>query len=170
MKTLIKMLLIFSLAALISCGTSRNTSHESTHDSISSVVRIDSVIIKEVVRDTTFIIEEDSALLRAMIQCDSNGRAYISEIIELRAGRNVRPNITISNGVITAECIVDSMAVYMYWKERYERVVNTDSILVSVTDTEITTTKIVKRRGMWWFLLLIPIGAVILALKYFKII
>lgn len=76
--------------------------------------------IVEKIRDTTVYLT-DSASLRALIRCDSTGRAYLAEIQSLKLGKNVKPKVRIEHSVLIVECDVDSAAVYTYWRERYEK-------------------------------------------------
>jgi len=62
----------------------------------------------------------DSAMIRAYFECDKQGKLYLSEIIQLRAGKHVKPRIVIKDSLIEVECIVDSIGIYVLMKDRYE--------------------------------------------------
>lgn len=81
----------------------------------------DSVIVREVLRDTVIRIEADSSLIEALVECDSLGQARLSRIMEYESGGRVTPpSVTITDNVLTAKAVVDSMEVYMTLKDRYE--------------------------------------------------
>ena len=83
--------------------------------------RRDSVIVREVLRDTVVRIEADSSLIEALVECDSLGQARLSRIMEYESGGRVKPPaVTITDNVLTAKAVVDSMEVYMTIKDRYE--------------------------------------------------
>ena len=44
----------------------------------------DSVVIREILRDTVVTVEADSSLVRALVECDSLGRARLRELRENR--------------------------------------------------------------------------------------
>ena len=68
------------------------------------------------------VIPSDSGWIKALIQCDSNGQAYIRQIQELKNGKKTKPFIKIGkDNVITAGASVDSQAVYTAFKERFVR-------------------------------------------------
>ncbi len=80
----------------------------------------DSVYVKEILRDTVVHIEADSSLVRALIECDSMGRAYISQIVEMRDGENVSsPSLVINDNILTSTAIVDSMEIFMELKDKH---------------------------------------------------
>ncbi len=92
----------------------------------------DSIYVKEVVRDTVVLIEPDSSLVRALIECDSLGKAYISQIIEFDHGDDIAPPIIyIEDNILTSKAIVDSMEIFLKLKDIYsERVIDKTSTKV----------------------------------------
>lgn len=111
MKKLIIIALLAAIAA--GCRTTQPTSQISEHVTVKTE-------IKEVLRDTTIFLT-DSAQVRALVKCDSQGNAYLAEITALRLGKFARPRIRLNSNVMTLDCIVDSAAVYVAWHQRYER-------------------------------------------------
>ena len=101
-----------------------------TKESAQSDFREKIVIQKET--DTLVFSKPDSASIRALIKCDSAGNAYIAEILTLRLGKSTRPVIKIVNSVLEAECIVDSMEVYLQLKSRHETIVEKKETVVTV--------------------------------------
>lgn len=106
MKTIL--LFIVGLLLLCSCNTPRIVEVERTKT------------VKEVVRDTAIIVQPDSSMLQALIECDSVGNAYIREIMMLKAGKNMKaPQADLSQNVLTVTAEIDSFAVYAALKDRY---------------------------------------------------
>ena len=66
------------------------------------------------------IVKADSAMIRALIECDSLGQAHIRQLLEYQAGQRVNPpRVEIRDNVMTATSKVDSMAIYLALKDRY---------------------------------------------------
>lgn len=81
--------------------------------------------IKEVVRDTAIVIEADTAMMQALIECDSLGNAYITEIETLKKSPKTEQKIKVVDNYIQVTAEVDSFAVYAQLKDRYQGEVNT---------------------------------------------
>jgi|LSQX01.2.fsa_nt_gb hypothetical protein len=75
--------------------------------------------VTETLRDTFVDIKSDTASIKALLKCDSLGNVYLEHISELKLGNKVKPEIQIIDNIITFDCIVDSIAVYFVWKERF---------------------------------------------------
>ena len=158
-------LLLFLLAFLLatSCRTARVTQSTQTHTA-------DSVLVVETIRDTIVKVQADSSLIRALIECDSAGRATIRRLLEYQAGERLKPpEISIDeNNVLTAKAQVDSLAIYLHLKERYEK--NTSIHTQAAKETVIVEVN----RLTWWQKLWIRAGppalilAVFLIIKLFK--
>ena len=74
----------------------------------------DSVVVRETVRDTVIELSPDSSLVRALIECDSLGRARLSELLDYRAGDRISPPvITMVDNILTAKSQVDSFKIYV---------------------------------------------------------
>lgn len=91
--------------------------------------------------DSVFFTEPDSASIMALIECDSSNNAYISRILSLQAGIATRPAIKIVDRVLTAECKVDSMAVYVRMKSKIK---TTDQVKT------IIKTEFIEKPDSWW--------------------
>jgi len=120
MKTGINILILALLLA--SCSPvqkSVNTTDSTTVRTV--IVRKDSLI--------RVPVPADSSIIQALIECDEHGNAMIREITQLRAGLNVKPEVRIVNNTLTAECRVDSFAVYKAISKIYEQ---NDTTSVSV--------------------------------------
>ena len=59
------------------------------------------VVTNTIVRDTTITIPPDSAWLEALIECDSNYKAHLREVMNYNQGANIEvPTLTITNNVV----------------------------------------------------------------------
>ena len=106
-------------------------------------------IITEVIRDTVIQTQPDTAILQALIRCDSTGRARLEEINTLKQSVRTQQTISIAKDPqphkptpITITTTVDSMGIYLTYKERYKQ----------TTQTQITETIIEKEVNIikWW--------------------
>ena len=111
----------------------------------------DTVTVHIIERDTAVIVRSDSALVRALLECDSAGSARLREVIELRNGLRVRaPDLTIRGDTLTVRSRVDSMAIYLKLYDRFKD-----------TRHEQTTVRTVQaNRLSWWQTLWMGLGRV----------
>ncbi|MFR9574293.1 MAG: hypothetical protein SNG79_01375 [Rikenellaceae bacterium] len=95
---------------------------------------MDSITVVETLRDTVVVIERDSSLIRALVECDSLGQAHFKELIEIRSGRDVTPpKLELKDNILTATAAVDSMAIYLTLKDRYTEHKQVETITVTNT-------------------------------------
>jgi len=74
----------------------------------------------EKVRDTTIIIPADSSWLKALLECDANGKISIKKLTDYWAGKSLKPpTIEMQDNYILVKAKVDSVAVYAALKDRY---------------------------------------------------
>lgn len=68
------------------------------------------------------VLERDQAMIRALVECDSLGQVRMAELLEYRAGERLQPpDVKVEHNVLTATARIDSMAVYLRLKDRFER-------------------------------------------------
>lgn len=99
-----------------------------------------SIRVSESLRDTTYIIEADSSLLRALIACDSAGRAYLAKIVEIQSGKSIPP-ATISidtNNILSVKSKIPQIKVDLKTK-----------IVTETSEKLITNTHIVNKMNNW---------------------
>lgn len=122
--------------------------------------RTDSVYITETLRDTAIIVEPDSALLTALLECDSLGQVHIKQLMDYKAGGYIKPpQLSISNNQLKVISSTDSMEIYLQLKERH-----TLQSTASVVSKEIEVNRL-----SWWQTLwcsLGKIGAVVMVLSF----
>ena len=109
--------------------------------------------IREVVRDTTIYIPPDQATAKALLECDSTGQILIRQIETLQGKLNAKANIRIIGNTIIADCLCDSMQIYMQLKDRYQ---------TTTTNTSETKIQWMEKELKWWQRCLIWIGGITL--------
>ena len=116
-------------------------------------------VVKEVVRDTVILVQPDSSILQALIQCDSTGRARLQEIQTLKESARLQQSIKMEADplpyqptVITVTATVDSMGIYLTYKDRFKESVETREI-ETIIEKEVNIL-------YWWQKLLIGAGII----------
>ena len=129
-------------------------------------------VVKEVVRDTVVQVQPDSSILQALIKCDSTGRARLQEIQTLKESARLQQSIKMEADplpyqptVITVKATVDSMGIYLTYKDRFKEAVETREI-ETIIEKQVNILH-------WWQKLLMWMGVIfslLFALKlYFTI-
>mgnify|MGYP003304340985 FL=1 len=118
-------------------------------------------VVKEVVRDTVVQVQSDSSILQALIQCDSTGRARLKEIQTLKESARLQQSIKMEADplpyqptVITVKATVDSMGIYLTYKDRFKESVETREI-ETIIEKEVNILH-------WWQKLLMWLGGIVL--------
>lgn len=150
--------IIVILVALASCRTPQPV----------VVEKLRTVTEREVVRDTVVQIKPDSASITALLRCDSLGNVYMDQILLLKTGRNVKPQVRIVENIITLECEVDSTAVYFLLRDRYTH--TTDSITVTMPPPGESFFTRAARTGRTFVIALLVFAVILLAIKYYRFI
>lgn len=83
------------------------------------------VVVTDTIRDTVIQIRPDSSIVQALIMCDSTGRARLEEIRTLKESARIRQTLALKDNKLTAKSVVDSMGIYLTYKERYLVLCNT---------------------------------------------
>ena len=116
-------------------------------------------VVKEVVRDTVIQVQPDSSILQALIQCDSTGRARLQEIQTIKESARLQQSIKMEADplpyqptVITVKATVDSMGIYLTYKDRFKESVETREI-ETIIEKEVNVM-------YWWQKVLMWIGIV----------
>ena len=120
-------------------------------------------VVKEVVRDTVIQVQPDSSILQALIKCDSTGRARLQEIQTLKESARLQQSIKMEADplpyqptVITVKATVDSMGIYLTYKDRFKKSVETREI-ETIIEKEVNILH-------WWQKLLMWVGGIVLAI------
>ena len=116
--------------------------------------------VTEVLRDTVIMVQPDSSILQALVQCDSTGRARLQERNALKESARLQQTIKIDPDpephkptVITIKTQVDSMGIYLIYKERYKETAEIQQI-ETVIEKEVNILK-------WWQKFFITIGIIL---------
>ena len=87
---------------------------------VSSTTIVRTETIRETERDTVVEVQADSALINALLECDSIGNVLLKQITAYEAGKHVKPpRLDIRDNVLTATVKVDSFGIFMTFRERY---------------------------------------------------
>ena len=115
--------------------------------------------VTETIRDTIIMVQPDSSIMQALIQCDSTGRARLQEINALKESARLQQTISIEPepkpykpAVITVKATVDSMGIYLTYKERYKETAQIQKI-ETIIEKEVNVLK-------WWQKLFIWLGSI----------
>ena len=120
-------------------------------------------VVKEVVRDTVVQVQPDSSILQALIKCDSTGRARLQEIQTLKESARLQQSIKMEADplpyqptVITVTATVDSMGIYLTYKDRFKESVETREI-ETIIEKEVNILH-------WWQKLLMWAGGIVISI------
>ena len=127
--------------------------------STESIERIE--VVKEIIRDTVIQVQPDSSILQALIQCDSTGRTRLQEINSLKESARLQQSIQMEPEplpyqptAITVKTVVDSMGIYLTYKERFKESTETREI-ETIIEKEVNIL-------YWWQKLLMWMGGSII--------
>ena len=132
------------------------------------------ITVTETIRDTVIQVRPDSSIVQALIKCDSTGRARLEEIRTLRESARIQQHISLmelgcdslvdarsnSSGlqhkapasVLTITSEVDSLGIYLQYKERYKEEQQVQTIETAI-EKEVNVLK-------WWQKSLMALGLI----------
>lgn len=123
---------------------------------VSQETIIENTVEKEVPRDTVIIVQPDSTILSALVECNERGQARLKEIEQLRNSQRAQTSLKMEDNRLEVKTVVDSMGIYLLYKERYKE----KEKIKTVTVTETIEVNVLH----WWQETLIRVGAVSLAI------
>lgn len=91
--------------------------------------------IKEVVRDTAIVMEADTAMMQALLECDSLGNVYITEIETLRKSSDMETTVKIERDTLHIFTKRDTITEYVSIKDSYYTEVDT---IIKVVERELS--------------------------------
>ena len=106
------------------------------------------VTVTETVRDTVIQVRPDSSIVQALIRCDSTGRARLEEIQTLKQSERLRQTISLQKNRLTAKATVDSMGIYLTYKDRYREEQKIQTI-ETVIEKEVNILRWWQKALMW---------------------
>ena len=121
-----------------------------------------SVVVSEIIRDTIIQVEPDSSIIQALIKCDSTGQARLEEIRTLKESARIQQTLALKDNKLTAKAVVDSMGIFLTYKERYQEKQKRQTI-ETVIEKEINVLK-------WWQKALMWVGIISIVLSALSII
>ncbi len=158
-----KFVTVLVVGALALCGCSPKIYPHRTESTEHTVT------VTETVRDTVVQVRPDSALVQALIRCDSTGRARLEEIRTLRESSRLQQTLTVESPaepyqptVVTVKAVVDSMGIYLTLRERHR-----EEQQVRTVETVIEKEVKVLR---WWQTALMWMGGVSLFVIFVAVI
>lgn len=108
------------------------------------VVGTDTVtVVTEVIRDSIITLPADSSFIRAYFECDSLNQVVMTEL-QHKAGEKVKQQTTFNRGKLVVAATIDSLSVYIKWKERHDSIAVTETIYQPVP-----VEKIVYKTRKW---------------------
>lgn len=121
---------------------------------ISEDVR-ESIVEKEVPRDTVVVIRPDSTILSALVECNARGEARLLEIEQLRNSLRAQTTLSLEDNRLEVKTVVDSMEIYLTLRDRFRETENTKTITI----TETVEVNVLH----WWQEVLVRVGVVALS-------
>ena len=106
------------------------------------------VTVTETVRDTVIQVRPDSSIVQALIRCDSTGRARLEEIQTLRQSERLRQTFSLQDNRLTTKATVDSMGIYLTYKDRYREDQKVQTI-ETVIEKEVNILRWWQKALMW---------------------
>ena len=114
-------------------------------------------IVQETIRDTIILFKSDSSYFRAYLECDSANRIIMSTLENVQ-GQKVRQDIIYRDKILTVQAKIDSQAVYIALKDRYQK----------STDKEVVVQEVIKKIYPKWLIILSLIGSLSVGYLLFK--
>ena len=106
------------------------------------------VVVTETIRDTVIRVQPDSSIVQALIKCDSTGRARLEEIRTLKESARFQQTLTLKDNHLTTKAVVDSMGIYLTYKERNKEEQQVQTI-ETVIEKEVNILKWWQKSLMW---------------------
>lgn len=123
---------------------------------ISQETIIENTVEKEIPRDTVIIIQPDSTILSALVECNERGEARLKEIEQLRNSQRSQTSIKMDDNRLEVKTVIDSIGIYLTYRERYKE----KEKIQTITVTETVEVNVLY----WWQEALIRVGAILLSI------
>ena len=108
------MILSLAVGACAGCSPQLYPSHSA------ETVREIRDTVMEIIRDTVYYAEPDSTILSLLIECDERGKAQLMEINQLRNSQRAVTTVRSEpDNKMVVKTVVDSVGIYLRYKERY---------------------------------------------------
>lgn len=93
----------------------------------------DSEVYREIVRDTSVTVPTVRTSISAAVRVDRNGDVGLRDVKVLEGSPRVKTQIDIKDNRLNVRTVVDSMQVYLTYKERYSEKVHSETVTVTET-------------------------------------
>jgi hypothetical protein len=112
-----KLLFVILALLLIGCATQKHTQESNNSTKVDSgVVTKIEYVEKEIIKSVP-----DSASIKALLECDSTGQVYLKQLMELKSGKYIKPQIKLVDNIIEVAAKVDSMAIYHELHKKFNK-------------------------------------------------
>lgn len=122
------------------------------------------ITVTETIRDTIIQVQPDSSIVQALIKCDSTDQARLDEIRTLKESARVRQTLALKDNRITSKVVVDSMGIYLTYKERHKEEQQVQTI-ETVIEKETNVLKWWQKALMWMGIFSMIFSLITVALK-----
>ena len=126
------------------------------------------VTVTETVQDTVIQVQPDSSIVEALIKCDSTGRARLEEIQTLRQSARVQQTLSLKDNRLTSKAVVDSMGIYLTYKDRYREEQKVQTI-ETVVEKEVNILHWWQKTLMWMGVVSTLVLLTLLAVKFISL-
>ena len=131
------------------------------------------ITVTETIRDTVIQVLPDSSIVQALIKCDSTGQARLEEIRTLKESARVQQTLALKDNKLTTKAVVDSMGIYLTYKERYkteQKVQTIETVIEKGIEKEVNVLKWWQKALMWVGIaaIVIVFGRLIIGLVFGK--
>lgn len=124
------------------------------------------ITVTETIRDTVIRVQPDSSIVQALIRCDSTGRARLEEIRTLKESARFQQTLTLKDNKLTAKAIVDSMGIYLTYKERHKEEQKVQ-VVETVIEKEVNILKWWQKVLMWTGIVAVSVFLLFLIVRIF---
>lgn len=99
------------------------------------------ITVTETIRDTTLIVQPDSASIKALFGCDSLNQVYVKQLA-VEQGKKIKTEIQwLPGGLMYVTAKIDSQKVYFSWKEKH---------IHEVDSTKVSKVTVISEKPPWW--------------------
>lgn len=127
--------LVIAFAIVVAVTGCRPVKHVTTDQRHDSVVYLERTVVKDSLIRVP--VPADSALIEAIVECDSLNQAHIAYIVSLTDGARAQISMKLDNNVLTLGCRCDSLTIYSIYHSRYQQIAESatnTTVMASTTE------------------------------------
>lgn len=149
-------LVVLATFALIGCKSTRVVQTGVKKDSITTVIK------REIVHDTIYEIERDSATINALIKCVNKKPVIIVDTLETIKHKFIKPKIELDSMRLRITCINEAHKLFKRWKTNYlEKHTKEKEVITELVEVE--------KELSWWQKFLINLGLAAIGYIIFRL-